>query len=194
MFDATWNDTTLNPLQQAFQYLKNNGVTQREIADQLGVGWDESKISNIKSGKIKETPLELISLLENNYQINPEYLAGKSNIPLNYVGADFKFFQKIVSRWETVEHNKQNYLHVTMNQNLYDYLVELDYIHRCAESGSINEDLERKNLQQIYAASPKDCEYVVIPCDNFDEIVSTAIETRKKLEEVVDMWNLGATE
>jgi hypothetical protein len=77
-----------------------------------------------------------------------------------------------------------------MDSNLYEFLLEVDNIRLAGASGSIDEDVSIKNLKQLYSGSPVEQKYIVIPCDDFQEIIKTSKEHRKQLTEVLDIMAL----
>ncbi len=110
-----------NRLKIVCEYLKSTGISQRDIADE--VDCNEDKLSHLKSGKIKYIPDELLSKLHKAYNINPNYIRIRSDILLDMVGHKFEQFESFVDSWNTVKKGNHEYLHITMDQNFYNFLI-----------------------------------------------------------------------
>ena len=79
------------------------------------------------------------------------------------------------------------YLHFTMNKNFYDFLLDVDVAKMACKKGvsSLSDEISR--LKELYDAEPDLQEYVVIPRNEFSEIVQEHAAERKQLEEVLNL-------
>lgn len=173
---------------EVLKILKKQGISQKMISDKLGR--TEDYLSSLKSGKIQKIPDDVLSCLQENFNVNPAYVRGDSSFPLHDIGKPFEHFEKFAPEWETVKHGDRSYLYLSMDSNLYEFLLEVDNIRLAGASGSIDEDVSIKNLKQLYSGSPVEQKYIVIPCDDFQEIIKTSKEHRKQLTEVLDIMAL----
>lgn len=171
------------------EMLKKQGISQKTISEELDR--TEDYLSNLKSGKIKNIPDEVLTILQEKFNVNPAYIRLESDYAFMDIGKSFDHFGKFVSSWETVKHGEQSYLYLKMDSNFYEFLLEVDNVKLAAISGSIDELSNFSNLKQLHSGSPNIQKYVVIPCDDFQEIISTSTENRKQLAEVLDVLALG---
>lgn len=174
-----------NRLKIVFEYLKSAGISQRDIADQVDCNEDE--LSHLKSGKIKYIPDELLSKLHKAYNINPNYIRLRSDILLDMVGHKLEQFESFVDSWNTVKKGDHEYLHITMDQNFYNFLIATDRAnivstHKTTLEFEINSLKESNNLPSC----PN--EFVIIPRNNFIDIVQEASQEQKQLSEVIDLF------
>ena len=175
-------------LTEIFELLKKRKITKRTVAENYNK--DSTYISNLLSGKMENIPDDFLVYLKENYYVNPDYVRLESKTPFNYLPDKYEAFLKVFKEWSTVEHEGERYLHLTMDTNLYNFLLDVDNIKLFNESGSIDTELEIENLKKIHFGEPKDEKFVIIPCDDALEIVSTKKEKRKQLSEVLDFFKV----
>lgn len=180
-------------LAKVFEYLKGNGIKQSEISKKLNniidekdikLNIDETTLSNYKSGKIKYIPSEFLEILREGYGINTEYIRLISNDMLDDKGKKYKYFEKIVDSWETVESKDNKYLYLNMDRNFYDFLIEYDKYRKANEQGIPTGRIEE--LKAIYEGTPNIEEFVVLPRNIFFEIVGDTKKAEKYLAEIID--------
>ena len=165
--------------------------TQISIIEKINLDFinDESYFSDLKSGKRKKIPEKLIKALHEHYNINPDYLRAKSDCPFD--DADFKLesFLNFVNDWNVLNSNdnKDKYLHLTFDRNFYDFLIDFNRAIEITEEGFSSIEQEKKALEELYFSEPSPKEFVLIPRNNFMEIVNEAIEDHKKISEVINL-------
>ena len=184
--------TTKTELQKRFsnvlKLLKDKGVTQRKILDQLKLDpiYDETYFSHIKSGKRKNIPDVLINALHEKFNVNPAYLRLESTCPFDTIEIIYECFEKIVNGWDILERDNDKYLHLTMDKNFYDFLIELHRVKEVTEEGIGSFEQEKNSLKEIYSGESAQEEFVLIPRNIFYEIVSNDVEKAKYLNDVLD--------
>ena len=165
-------------------FLKERGTTQKEVAEAIGT--DEGTLSSLKSGKVKNVPKEILNALEEKYGINPYYLLGESERMFTCHLKELKHFEQFVKEWDTVERSGEKYLHLFLDKNFYDFLVEVNSIRLAEEEGILTASNQTRNSAHLHAGDPKIQEFVLLPKNNFLEILRTVKEDKKKLDEVID--------
>lgn len=173
-------------LREALSYLKSMGVSQKQIC--LDTDISEADLSHYKkdNGKIKVIPNSFLNKLQKNHDINPEYIRGSSDVLLDNRGIEYTNFEKFVSDWEVVKSKNDSYLYVKMDENFYNFLIELDDYRKIEEKGIIKINEEISNLKKIYSGKPNIKEYVILPRNNFFEIVNDTVSKSKHLKELIN--------
>lgn len=171
------------------ELLKKRGVSQKKICDKLNR--TEDYLSSLKYGKIKYIPDEVLEVLETNYNVDPAYIRLDSTTPFFDISKLFEHFEKFVSDWETVKHGGKSYLYLTMDRNLYEFLLEVDNVNLADDSGSIDKSASMKKLTAAFSGIRQKRKYVLIPCDSLLEIATTAQAQRKQLSEVLDLMEVS---
>jgi transcriptional regulator with XRE-family HTH domain len=172
-------------LAKVFTYLKEHGNSQRDIADATDV--DETFLSHLKSGKIKYIPDDFLNKLLTAYNISPRYIRLESEYILDITGTKLSNFEVFVDFWDVVEKGTDKYLHFSMDRNFYDFLLEVDKARLATDEGISSLDVEINNLKELYSGVPIPEEFVLIPRNNFIEIVQEAKEYHKKLNDVINL-------
>lgn len=168
--------------------LKERGNSQREIIDTINLDFinDETYFSNLKSGKRKTIPDQLISALHSHYNINPDYLKLLSDRPFDDVECKLESFLQIVDEWNVLERDTDKYLHLTLDRNFYDMLIELYRIKEVTAEGISSYEDEKNSLKELYSGSPSPEEFVLIPRNVFFDIVKSDSEKAKYVNEILD--------
>lgn len=168
--------------------LKNKGVSQRKIMDELELSFitDETYISSIKSGKRKNIPDELIQSLHQKYNVNPGYLKMESDCIFDTNETKIESFMNIIDDWNVLKSDTNEYLHLTIDKNIVDLLIELYKVKKVTDDGISSFEQEKESLKELYDADPDPQEYVLIPRNNFIEIVTDTVEKEKYLHQVLD--------
>lgn len=174
---------------QVFDYLRLIGVNQSTICEKLSKNkpsYDESQLSHIKSGKIKYIPDDLLERLHDIYNINPLYVRLESDFMLDTEWEKFKSFVNFVDTWDTVKKGDKNYLHLTMDQSFYDFLISVDKANLIKDNFK---DFEKilENIKGKHQEDKGTSEYVVIPKNEFIQIIQSAVEDRKQFSEIIDI-------
>lgn len=174
---------------QVFDYLRLIGVNQSTICEKLSKNkpnYDESQLSHIKSGKIKYIPDDLLERLHDIYNINPLYVGLESDFMLDTEWEKFKSFVNFVDTWDTVKKGDKNYLHLTMDQSFYDFLISVDKANLIKDNFKNFEKI-LENIKGKHQEDKGTSEYVVIPKNEFIQIVQSAVDDRKQFSEIIDI-------
>ncbi len=171
-------------LKKVLNHLKEQGYLQKDIAAKTGT--DTIYISHLKNGKVKIIPDSFLEKLREMFGINPDYIREKSNIMLDIHGTNLEHFEKIVDDWGTVTHGEKHYLHICMDSNFYNFLIDVDTARQAADQGVSSLQSEINALKQLHTGNPVIQEFVLIPRNNFVEIVSDTQKPRKELFEIID--------
>ncbi len=183
------NTDTLNiRFSNVLKALKNKGVSQRKIMDELELSFitDETYISSIKSGKRKNIPDELIQSLHQKYNVNPGYLKMESDCIFDTNETKIESFMNIIDDWNVLKNDTNEYLHLTIDKNIVDLLIELYKVKKVTDDGISSFEQEKESLKELYDADPDPQEYVLIPRNNFIDIVKESVENEKYLHEVIN--------
>lgn len=182
-------EKTLDEQRQRFclviDYLKEQGKSQNKICDEIGC-YDKTQLSHFKSGKIKYIPDDLLEKLHDTYKINPLYVRFESDFMLDTEWEKFDSFVKFVDTWDTVKKGDKNYLHLSMDQSFYDFLVSVDKANLIKDNFK---DFEKilENIKGKHQEDKGTCKYVIIPKNEFTQIVQSAVEDRKHFSEIIDI-------
>lgn len=174
---------------QVFDYLRLIGVNQSAICEKLSKNkpnYDESQLSHIKSGKIKYIPDNLLERLHDIYNINPLYVRLESDFMLDTEWEKFKSFVNFVDTWDTVKRGDKNYLHLTMDQSFYDFLISVDKANLIKDNFKNFEKI-LENIKGKHQEDKGTSEYVLIPRNEFTQIVQSTVENRKQFNEIIDI-------
>lgn len=168
--------------------LKERGHSQRSIIDKINLDFinDETYFSNLKSGKRKNIPDELIKALHHHYQINPDYLKLISDRPFDDIEYKLESFLHFIDDWNVLERDSDKYLHLTLDRNFYDMLLELHHIKEVTEEGISSYENEKNSIKELYSDSPSPEEFVLIPRNVFWDIVKSDSEKAKYVNEILD--------
>lgn len=104
-------------------YLKSTGISQKDIALEIGV--DSIYMSHLRSGTIKYITPEVIEGLHDAYNINPQFIIHGASNMFDTAGLKYENFVKFVDYWDLVEHEDKEYLHFEMDENFYNFLVDV---------------------------------------------------------------------
>lgn len=182
------NDTQNKRLAIILEELKNKGFSQRQIIDTLDLDFitDETYLSNLKSGKRKTIRPELIEGLNSKFNVNPDYLRLESDIPFDTMEIKFENFIKFVDDWNVLERANDKYLHITIDMNFYNFLIETNRAKEITDEGYSTFEKEKQDLKELHSGTPKPTEFVLIPRNFFVEIVESELQKTKYLSEVLD--------
>jgi transcriptional regulator with XRE-family HTH domain len=175
-------------------YLKSTGITQKDIG--IRIGLSSYDISHLCSGETKNIPTEVIENLQAEYNINPQYITHGAANMFDTASIKYENFQKFVNAWDLVEHEDKEYLHFTMDENFYNFLVDVYYKKEASLNSDDSKKMEEafnaalKSHKENFSDSSKLKEYVLIPLDNMLEIATDNVRKRKNLTEVLDILSL----
>lgn len=177
-------------------YLKSTGISQKEIAFEIGV--DNIYMSHLRSGTVKYITQEVIEGLHDAYNINPKYITHGATNMFDIAGSKYEHFENFVDSWDLVEHEDNAYLHFTIDENFYNFLVSVFNLKEASlnsnDAKKMAEAFEKafESLKENFSTSSNPKEYVLIPADDMIEIASDNIPKRKSLSEVVNILNIYA--
>lgn len=180
-------------LTKVLDYLKSQGISQKEISNKCDI--DYTYITHYKTGKINLIPDDFLEKMQLFYNINPQYIRLNSNFMFDLLGMKLSNFEIFVDSWNTVEKSKVNssgtpeiekYLHFTMDKNFYDFLIDVDTAHLATDEGISSLDNEIKNLRELFNGEPDLQEYVLLPRNNFINILEETAKARQSLYEVIN--------
>ena len=197
-------------LGEVFNYIKHNtdddsyskiadtlyALHSKEELDETGLFYDERKLAGYLCDKQKINDV-LINDLHKAYNINPDYIHGKSNCMFDIMSDAFKAFEKIVSDWSTVSNvsdknpdHHNEYLILTLSSAFYDFLLAVSKADLFPEVWTKEKMSEISELTQKYNPpylSKIFKEFVLVPRNEFTEILSDYMDRRKKLSEVLNL-------
>lgn len=180
-------------LSKVFEYLKKEGISQREIADNIDT--EEATLSSYKSGKIKYIPNAFLENLRRVYNINPRYIRFDSDYMVDVQGIKLSNFEAFVDSWDVVDKTTMDsngkrivdkYIHFTMDKNFYEFLIDVDIARQAVNEGLFDLSEEMEKLKEIFSGEPELQEFVLVPRNNFINAVSDLIQPRKTFEELID--------
>lgn len=175
-------------------YLKSTGITQKEIAFEIGV--DNIYMSHLRSGIVKYITPEVLEGMHDAYNINPKYITHGATNMFDVAGSKYEHFDNFVDSWDLVEHENKEYLHFIMDENFYSFLTS---VYNLKEASQNSDDAKKmaeafekafESLKENFSNASKPKEYVLIPADDMIEIATDNISKRKSLSEVVDILNM----
>lgn len=114
---------------------------------------DETYFSDLKSGKRKKIPDQLIDGLHKHFNVNPDYLRLKSDLPFdNAIDHKLENFLNLVDDWNVAISNddeNEKYLHLTLDRNFYDFLIKFNRAHEITDEGFSSIDQEKDTLKNF---------------------------------------------
>lgn len=180
---------------------ETQGITQGEIAKQLNesinIEIDSSKIYQYKTGYIS-LPDSIIEKMHKTYNVNPDYLRGTSECMYDDAKRKYDFLKYLVKDWKTTEkhytdsqgkHIIDKYLHLTIENKLYNFLINVDSKKILKEQGlqSFEEEFEKCKKEYNDNGDTTPGEYVLIPRNCFCEIVESEMRNRLVLDELLNL-------
>ena len=167
--------------EKVFSYLKKQGFSQYKIAEMID--YDYTYINKIKKLKVEASD-KVIKRLNEKFGINPSYLDGTSDIMIDINGSKLDSLEKIVNNWQTVEGKQNKYLHLIMDENFYKFLLDVDLEKLKEHSEDLKERIDV--LKSRHSNTENLQEFVLVPRNEFMEIVSDSKKSRKHICELID--------
>lgn len=167
--------------EKVFNFLKKQGHSQEDIAERIG--FDYTYINKIKNIKV-EASEKFLKKMRDEFGINPDYLSGESDVMIDLNGSRLDYLEKIVESWQTLEGIQNKYLHFIMDANFYNFLIDVDLEKLKEHSEDLKERI--KILKERHLKNENLKEYVLIPRNEFLEIVGEDKEKRAKFYEIID--------
>ena len=184
-------------------HLLETGHKQKDIAKKIGL--NSYDISHLISGSIKNIPYEVIENLHDEFEINPNYIIKGATNMYDIPGIKYENFENFVDDWDLVEHENEEYLHFKMDENFYNFLIEIYKLKEAffdsetskkTTESTVSNTLKQmpeafkkasSSLMENYKDSNKSKEYVLIPADDAIKIATENVPKRKHLREVIDI-------
>ena len=126
--------------------------------------------------KLKVIPDELINALHQKYNVNPAYLKLESYCIFDTKETKIESFMRIIDDWNVLKSDSNEYLHLSIDKNIVDLLIELYKVKKVTDEGISSFEQEKESLKELYNAEPDPKEYVLIPRNNFIDIVKDSVE------------------
>lgn len=156
---------------------KTNNISQIDIANELNISTiDETRISKLKKETKKKLPNELITELHKKYNVNPDFLLLKSDCPFDTIGIMLEHFESFIDDWKVANGQNEKCLHLRINSNFYDFLLELYKLKEIKDNGIIDYEKSKNDLQEVYNGDPLLKDYLLIPRECLTEIVQSEME------------------
>lgn len=188
-------DKQREQLFKVVDYFKSIGIKQKEIAARIGQ--DTVTFSQLFSGAKKYIPQEMIENLHTEYGVNPKFITEGAHNMFDILGIKYEHFEKFVDSWDLVDYEENSYLHFTIDENFYNFLLDV-YSQKEVSNDIKNPDNITNALNKVietlknkYADAPNNKEYVLIPVDKVEEIIQGNLKSRKQLSEVVEILGIG---
>lgn len=178
-------------------YLKSTGISQKEIAFEIGV--DNVYMSHLRSGTVKYITPEVLRVYTNKYNINPKYITHGASNMFDIASTKYEHFENFVDAWDLIKHENNAYLHFTIDENFYKFLISVYNLKEASQdSNDVNKMAEAfgkafESLKENFSNSSVPKEYGLIPADDMIEIASDNISKRKSLSEVINILNLTSS-
>lgn len=188
MINEEFQNKQKERLVEVIEYLKSMDITQKEICKATDISEQDLSHYKRKNGKIKVIPDTFLEKLETVYSINKEYIRGTSKYKLNTRLLGFEHFEKFVDDWTTVKRKDNQYLYIEMEENFYNYLIELDKLRKIEDKNQLQLDDEIKTLGKKYENYSMVREYIVLPKNNFIEIVQEYVEDEKTFDSLISLF------
>lgn len=104
-------------------YLISTGKSRREIATEIGS--DNTYITKLCDNTLKHIPTDILEGLHANYKINPRYITHGASNMFDTLGLNYEKFDEFVDSWDLVDYGNSSYLHFFMDENFYDFLINI---------------------------------------------------------------------
>lgn len=176
------------------EHLVQTGNRKKEIASKIGLtAYD---ISHLISGELKNISDEVLDNLHEEFGINPNYIRKGASNMYDIPGIKYDSFESFVDEWDLVEHENKNYLHFTIDENFYNFLVNIYNLKEASERTGKSKMMDDafikafESLKDTFSNSPQPKEYVLIPADDMLEIAQDNIPKRESLSEVIDILKI----
>lgn len=200
------SDDTIKKVQseRLLNVLYDLNLSQADIVKILQynkISTDSSRMSDFVNGKrpIQDDVLNALHML---YFINPNYIKGKSDdmydIPKTILNYAFSFAKKITVvenpdrkiklHNNSVPTSPERYLHITMDEKYYNYLIHLDTLEEASEKGNFDREKIISGIKELYKnGEHKPKEYILLPRNAFVEILETYQRRTKRIQEYLDL-------
>lgn len=187
-------DKQREQLIKVIDYLMSTGIQQKKIG--IEIGTDNVYLSHLRSGTIKNIPTEVIEGLHDAYHINPRYITHGASNMFDITELKYDSFDSFVDSWDLVEHEDKSYLHFSMDENFYNFLIHVFHLKEASERTGDPEKMAeafQKALDSLKEKHPMKSslkEYVLIPATDVLEIAQENDNRRKNLNEVINILEL----
>lgn len=174
-----------NRFGKVIDYIKGKkDMSQNAIA--LDIDVSESSISKYRTGNTFIPQYVLVKLSE-KFGINPKFVRLESDYICRPNSIMLNSLEEIVDSWNTIEKGNKKYLHLVLDRNFYNFLLRVDMARLYSEETLSSFEEEVKKLDDIHTSKPQLEEFVLIPRNNFIEIIQEFTTNRKKFAEIIDL-------
>lgn len=199
------NNDTIDKIQseRLNNVLADLNISQADVVKTFqynNIAIDSSRMSNFVSGKRPITP-DVLNAFHILFFINPKYIKGKSDdmydIPETVLNYAFSFASKItvtenpnrkVSHEDNTQPSAERYLHITMDEKFYDYLIHLDSIKDVSKKAHFDKKDVISDIKELYKnGEHTQKEYVLLPSNIFVNILKNDPLQRKVFQELIDI-------
>lgn len=176
------------------EHLSYSGNKKKEIASRIGLS--PYDISHLLSGKLINITDDVLENLHKEFGVNPNYIRKGATNMFDIPGIKYENFESFVDSWDLVEHENKEYLHFTMDENFYKFLIKIYNMMEASTQKSKDKILQEafvkafESLKGNFSDSERPKEYVLIPADDMMEIATENVARRKSLNEVIKILNL----
>lgn len=149
----------------------------------------------LSSGDLKKISDEILDNLHEEFGINPNYIRKGATNMYDIPGIKYENFESFVDNWDLVEHENKEYLHFTLDENFYYFLLKIYHLKEASTNGKKSREMEEafikafESLKDNYSETQHPKEYVLIPADDMEQIATDNIAKRKNLNEVANILN-----
>lgn len=177
------------------EYLLKTGIKKKEIAARIGL--TPYDISHLLSGKLINISEDVLDNLHEEFGINPNHIRKGATNMFDIPGIKYENFESFVDNWDVVEHANREYLHLTIDENFYIFLIEIYNLMEASTQNKKDKRIEEafakafESLKGNFSDSEHPKEYVLIPADDMMEIATDNAARRKNLSEVIDILKLS---
>lgn len=173
-----------NRFGKVIDYIKEKkDKSQNAIA--LDIDVSESSISKYRTGNTS-IPQYVLDKLSEKFGINPKFVRLESDYICRPNSIMLNSLEEIVDSWNTVEKGNKKYLHLVLDRNFYNFLLRVDITRLYSDETLSSFEEEVKRLDDIHTSKPQLEEFVLIPRNNFIEILQETTLERKQLIELID--------
>ena len=136
----------------------------------------------------KKIPEDILTLLHELYQVNPDYIRGDSNNMFDDAEIKYSKLQDLIDDWNIVEYeNSQRFLYLSFDSDFYNFLLEIGHAEILQKRGMQSYVEEEEKIKRKYNESKKITqEYVLLPRNSFIKIVTDVHEDAEYINNLIN--------